>query len=405
MTGASDAGLQFARYGWPVEVHLCPDAKKAEKGEDRALITVLSTDTRELHPTEAVKLLADWLKVWPVDTRDTVFKKIDSTLRGNIGAEIEFLLSTKLFAGAVVIPAYPAIGRKTVGGQHSVYDVPLHKTEFAGGVALQGTSNLIEIIAHRMTYPVRQIGLECIRGGGAAEAFRAARTNSLPVLCCDAEREEDIASAVRQLRALNEPLLWVGSAGLAAALGETLGQPTDIQRSAAPQPSASRIVVIAGSMSGVTRRQVSELERARECTVWQLEPHELISPDSLTLPPITQQEEGILVLTTTANRAGDPHQVAKGLSRLTARAFRAWQADGLVLTGGGTAVQVCLELGIEKLLVQAQVEEGIPLCVVPELGLPVVTKAGGFGSDRALVKAVDCLRQKHDEERVSCEGA
>ncbi len=66
---------------------------------------------------------------------------------------------------------------------------------------------------------------------------------------------------------------------------------------------------------------------------------------------------------------------------------------GLVLTGGDTAVSCCGFLNADGITVLQEVAPGIPLGVLkggPCNGLRVVTKAGAFGAEDALCKAVDC---------------
>jgi len=386
--------LQFARGGWPVQVQLRAQPQM-EQGERGSLVTAINTQTRELSPPKAAASLSKWLKASSLRHFGTVFKKIDSTLRGSIGAELEVLLAAGFFAGAVVIPAYPAAGRITIGGRHFVHGVLLHETEFAGGSQTPGTAHVKEIIAGQLTYPVEHVDLAAIRAGGVAEVFHRAQKQGLPVLCFDAEEQEDILKAVQQLQSVGQPLLWVGSAGLAQALAEVLpGRAGDVSRPLRSWRAAERILVMAGSLSAVTRRQIARLQAVTSCPVWQLEPEELLSFDPPPLPAETPSQAGVLVITTAPRRADHPQKIAQALSRIGAETFQAWQADGLVLTGGETAVQICSRLDIHTLIVEGEIEEGIPLCLTVEGSLPVVTKAGGFGTEDALLKAVYSLQQK-----------
>ncbi len=52
-------------------------------------------------------------------------KKIDSTLRGNPGGELEAMMAAQGCRMAVVAPAYPAAGRHTRDGRCYVHGVPL----------------------------------------------------------------------------------------------------------------------------------------------------------------------------------------------------------------------------------------------------------------------------------------
>ena len=68
---------------------------------------------------------------------------------------------------------------------------------------------------------------------------------------------------------------------------------------------------------------------------------------------------------------------------------------GMVLTGGDIAVSVCRALGAASLSVASEVAPGIPVGFLTGglcHGLKVITKAGAFGGEDALVKAVHCLK-------------
>ena len=65
-----------------------------------------------------------------------LFKKVDSTLRGNVAAELAAALRTRRAlispparVGIVFAPAFPALGRTTVNGRQLVYGQPLRETE------------------------------------------------------------------------------------------------------------------------------------------------------------------------------------------------------------------------------------------------------------------------------------
>lgn len=120
-------------------------------------VVVINTATRHASPADAAKCMADW-----VTFDGPVFKKTDSTLRGNIGPELTALTAR---GPVVYIPAYPALGRTVVGGRLLVDGVPVDETAFA----------------HDPHNPVRSAKI--------SELFE-----SDEVTICDASTESDIAS-------------------------------------------------------------------------------------------------------------------------------------------------------------------------------------------------------------------
>ncbi|HEV8045994.1 MAG TPA: nucleotide-binding domain containing protein, partial [Rubrobacter sp.] len=72
--------------------------------------------------------------------------------------------------------------------------------------------------------------------------------------------------------------------------------------------------------------------------------------------------------------------------------------EGLVLTGGATAVGVARRLGATGIRLQGEVEKGVPMgTLIGPSPYPVVTKAGGFGGPDTLVGAVEALTQSGEE--------
>ena len=67
---------------------------------------------------------------------------------------------------------------------------------------------------------------------------------------------------------------------------------------------------------------------------------------------------------------------------------------GLILTGGDTAVSICQEINAYGIQIMKEISPGIPagLIIGGKLsGLSVVTKAGGFGEEDAILKSIEYL--------------
>jgi uncharacterized protein YgbK (DUF1537 family) len=101
-----------------------------------------------------------------------------------------------------------------------------------------------------------------------------------------------------------------------------------------------------------------------------------------------------VILTPADDSPFDGQAVADALAELTRRLVTGGHVGGLVLTGGDTAAAVCAALGGSALWLRGETQPGIAWGVLlggvlP--GLPVVTKAGGFGADEALAVAIGRL--------------
>lgn len=125
LTGSCDAALEFVRGGITAEVLLDPSRSFADCGAD---VAVCSTESRNVPAPDAVELVRGAVKRRGGLTGSTVLKKIDSTIRGNIGAEVAELLEMSGAKLAVIAPASPRAGRTTVGGYQLVNGAPVSRS-------------------------------------------------------------------------------------------------------------------------------------------------------------------------------------------------------------------------------------------------------------------------------------
>lgn len=333
LTGSADSALPFWRAGRRCHVVFDP----ASAWPPNPGVLSVCTHSRAMDEAAARAAVAATAARLPGDA--TVFKKIDSTLRGWIGAESCALLSALPGRRPVLAPCYPSKGRTLAAdGVYRVAGTPLAATEFAAEIAgLPADSTLPAFVA-------RHFGP------------RAADVAVIP-----ASHDADFAAAVA---AVTPPVLWIGSPGLAIALAGPGSRPTPATR---PPPSlpAAAIVVAAGSRRSLTARQVATL--AATVVPGSLHPLRLL-------------------------RIGEPDYdpaksplLADALGRRAAEAALRHGARGLILTGGDIAAATCRHLGITGAEIIDEVEDGLP--VLRSGRWLLVTKAGGFGDEFSLVRA------------------
>lgn len=424
LTGANDTGVQFAKQGLKTTVLMGAQLPPGMIEED---VVVVDSRSRSLTPEEAYRKVAGMAELIRGGGFHTVFKKIDSTLRGNIGPEIDAIMDTCGQELAVVAPAFPKNGRTVVGGYLLVHGVPVEATEAARDPRCPVTeSHIPTLFSGQTVRKVGHVGIKSVAAGlGAVQAAMeetfAAGTR---VIVCDAWQEDHLRMAAAAAARLNRSVLWVGSAGLAghlpALLGLAAAAPETNQRKCHPA-AAKPVVVVAGSVSNVTRDQVKMLGQRADTVCVEADPCELLKPEAaaqeiarcleLALDAVKSGKD--VVITTgcsegTVDRVGKKsvslnlsmqrtaEGIAAGLGELCRQIATDATLGGLVLTGGDTARSCCENLSATGIRVVEEVAPGIPLGVLqggPCDGLWVVTKAGGFGSEDALCRAVDFLKR------------
>jgi uncharacterized protein YgbK (DUF1537 family) len=347
LTGACDTGALFAARG-PVPVTVWPDPAL------RAPVSVVDTESRMLEAADAARRVVD---VARAAARTRFFKKIDSTLRGPIGAEVDALLRETACTGALVCPALPSQQRVVVERVLTVGAVPVAETPIADDPAFPratGSSNVVDLLRPQLDRPLAWVPLGRVRARGAPLTARLGRLAGM-VIVADAETDDDLDALAEAVLELDSPPLLVGAAGLAQALARRLGL-------AAPRvdpPAGDRWLIVAGSRHPATRRQI---EAAREA--------------------------GLTVLATPEAPAGDPARAAAELAAAARARLDAERFDVVLVAGGATLVALYRALGAERVDLEGAPRPGLALGRLRAPGrdpLCVITKAGGFGEPDLFV--------------------
>ncbi len=130
LTGANDTALQFQQRGANTQILLSNDVEPCECSGVQ--VWAIPTESRNVTPQEAYERVSSCVESFlQVLKPDHFYKKIDSTVRGNIAVECLGILSSIGGDAVVVIPAFPLEGRITVGGYHLLHGVPIERTEMA----------------------------------------------------------------------------------------------------------------------------------------------------------------------------------------------------------------------------------------------------------------------------------
>lgn len=376
LTGACDTGALFAGRGL-VAVALAL-ASPTTAGE----LLVLDTESRSLPPSAAARRVEEALSALPAERRGGLFfKKIDSTLRGPVGAEVEALLRTTGTRSALLCPTFPAQGRSVVGRILTADGRPVHETALGRDPDFPAqTSDVVQILKRQVDRPVSWLSLAQIRERHAGLTAALSQAGDALVVA-DAETDEDLERLVdAALVAAPRPLL-VGSAGLARAVAARLG----CAGPAVPLPAGPAWLIVAGSHHPATHAQVAALEAAHMSGA-------RLTPDA---PP----REAEMRRVTESLRSGRPaflavtipsgvpplvdrRRTAATLARVVAQILEEVTPILLVLIGGETAVAVYQALKAEAIEIAGAPRPGLALGHLrggDKAGLALLTKAGGFG--------------------------
>ncbi len=381
LSGAADCALGAARQGLDSVVLFDASAKV------QAQVVAVDSNSRYLSAERAQEVNTAYWKQ-NVKPGCLLYKKIDSTLRGNFASEISALSK---FGLAIVAPAFPSAGRTIVDGRVFVHGAALETTEIWINEKIQGDADIPAILnAHGLAST--KVSLATIRGGNlSAELASLVAEGVAQAVVCDAQDEADLAAIAAA--SIDLPVYWVGSAGL---LPHLVAATSLTNTSKSPELSVDGpILTVVGSLSGVSRQQADELEALVRLQVVEIDTGMLLQDDRSLLWNSVSDQIGKtlssgkdLMLRFVSDQSSD---LSDGplLCQALGQLVKPWMGSigALIATGGETARELLSAFNSFGLQVVREVEPGVPLSIaLGDKPKPVITKAGAFGSPTTLLK-------------------
>lgn len=396
-TGALDTGVQLAGRGVPTFVSAA-GADALGPPPEGTVVLGLDTESRHCSGPQAARRVraAAWARARGVPA---IYKKTDSALRGNAGAELAALLGEPPDECLLFVPAYPQMGRTTRGGIQYVDGVPLHRSAFArdplNPVRAGSIPRLLRAQTDRPVRLVREADLDRL------ETLAAEAGGGILLFDCGSEEHLGaIAAAIGGLPRLRglprRPVLLAGCAGFAACLPGLLGLPrTGPDRG---RPSGGALTVCGSRHERSLAQVLHARERgyevcaltAEELSAGGFAPQELAASRGLA----EKAAGGRLILCP----AGPPasggarrraaQEAARRLGLLARCLLEETGLETLVVIGGDTARAAVAALACRGAVPVRELVPGVGLSRLVGWRRPLwlVSKAGGFGEPDALLE-------------------
>ncbi len=369
LTGALDTGVQFTQWGYHTQLTDNPDDTTAE-------VTIINTDTRNKTPKEAYD--TTYKTAEKLNQYHIIYKKTDSTLRGNPGKELQAILDATHETRAILSPTYPPTGRRVQDGHLYIHEKPITETEYIHEYRNK-TSYIPEVLEtttqtslHKKPGNIKQ-GINII----------------------DSTTEQDLLNI-----ATHRTRILAGSAGLADALCQTLRNPPPV-------------LTVIGSMRTQTRIQATQLKNRLGAEIISLNTVKALNrvPQYETVQrakdALAQGKDAIITSNQTPDIIDQTLEEAKRLditpqeteTRITDALAEATEQlqniplSGVIITGGATALAITKKLQIKNIEILDEVEPGVPVLRLDQT--LAITKAGGFGQPDTLIQATKYLKRKH----------
>jgi len=411
LTGANDTGVQYAKHG--LETAIITKSEYLERVAERVDVIVMDTESRADRAEVAYSKVRKVVEILLRLGIDVIYKKVDSTLRGNLGAELDAIMDISKTETAAFVPAFPANGRITVGGYQLVNQVPLGLTEVSKDpLTPMRESHVPTILMAQTKRTVVHIPLSRLTDSEDLEdELKRIRDGKGGIVVIDAATQSDLKTIAIALDRVGLARVVCGSAGLAEEMPGALGVVT-----------SKPVILISGSVSEVTMRQLRRVSENKGVPPITLDTKHILMMRERKEEEIvrvlgivkTQLKDGMdCVVTSAISRENVENDLRLGRSlglsnaeidaeivttlgevvkRISPRTI-----SGIVLTGGAIAVGVLKAIEAYGIMSIEEVTRGIPMGQImggPFDGLGVVTKAGAFGNDDTMIVCIEQLKRR-----------
>jgi len=425
-TGANDNGALLAAKGFSSAT--CLGLTHWNPKEFTQCDAVcLNAESRLLHREDAYKAVYDAVTEFNKEKPALVSKRIDSTLRGNVGAELEAAIKAMDDTHghsqtlAVLVASYPHSGRICVGGYQIVHGVPLERSPIAKDAATPvHHTAVLKIIADQTSLPCGFVSLEKVLAGPAAvrETIEAARAQGCRAVVCDAVSDDDIAVIAQSLADAPYPLVSLDPGPFTSELAAA--------RIEAPRAEfENRIFLTVGSTSELTRVQLETLRLAHPCHIVSMDVRKVLAGEAesqaecrrvLEAVFAAPEEAKVLGVCTAASKEDvfsmqemsqtlgiAPSEISRRINMALAHVAQEalknenLRIGGLYTSGGEVTVSVMRTLKAGGFSVRIMV---LPLAVYGHIiggehpDLPMITKGGFVGDKDSLVECMEYLFTK-----------
>ena len=336
---------------------------------------------------------------------ESIYKKIDSTLRGNIGIELDAAMEASKINFTFFAPAYPTYKRTTLSGKQYVDNKPLNETEYVDELGVK-TAKISTLIGKQSKRKVGLVGFDTVNRGvdSIKTRIETLKRNGVEIAVFDALTEKHLIDIVG---AAGDTRMFVGSAGLASEMPLNLNL-----RSQKP------VLSVCGSTRRISRVQVRSLQDRLGFKEVEIGVLKLIDGEAAANAEIERcVSEAVAVLkagvdvSITSSPKDDSAKefasyalqrglketnakliVEEAIGEITSTILKEVEVLCLIMTGGATSLIICKKLGVDVVHIVEEIEPGIPLITLSN-GMHAVTKAGGFGHEDSLIQATQRLRR------------
>ncbi|MFX3616445.1 MAG: four-carbon acid sugar kinase family protein [Sporolactobacillus sp.] len=275
LTGANDTSAVLAKNGMRVATLDDLSNVSAYKSFDAL---AFHTDSRGIAQEDAYQIVHDTTKIAAnVDVGAKFFsKRCDSTLRGNVGAEIDGMLDAlPKDTIAMMAPAFPGSQKIVIGNYMLVNGTPLENTDVRNDpTSPVTTSRVAAIVRQQSKNSVAVISMEIIlEGADAIESnIKVLVANGAKIIIFDTCTDDDLHQIAMAVVATNLPFITVDPGAFTNAVAMEL-TPSE------PVKAKQKALFLIGTVSGIVVDQLADLKATYDPLMVKINSEALLDDD------------------------------------------------------------------------------------------------------------------------------
>jgi len=408
-TGATDIAGFLVEYGIStVQINGVP-APEFNVPAEAYVISLKSRSCAVEQAVEQARRSLDWLRGMKCDR--FYFKycsTFDSTEKGNIGPVADAMLESLESECTVVCPALPVNGRTVYKGYLFVHDQLLNESGMKDHpLNPMKDAKIARLLAAQTEGSVAEVHAEVVDQGTAAVRHRI--LNCLQAvyryIVLDTLKDEHLAVIAEAVKDM--PLLTGGS-GLALGLSrlQNKGALEIAEAKRQGRPSGGKTVILSGSCSEATRKQVAAYRRGAPSL--QLDGDRCLEDkgyvEELFQWAAERSGEGTapMLYSTTDRIRGDARKIGAAIEEVFGR-LAARLAEGVVknfiVAGGETSGRVVQSLGVRAFWIGPQVSPGVPWVKSVGGEAAFILKSGNFGDEDFFARAQGFYGEEEQQQQ------
>lgn len=412
LTGANDTALQFKKC--IAETKILLNQSISPQNDLNTEVWAISTESRNVEPEIAQQRIRETIKNLNSNLNlEYFYKKIDSTIRGNIAVETLTMVEELEYDVAIVIPAFPTEGRITVGGYHLSKGVPIGRTEMARDPHSPITESHVPSLFKSQLGEdkadlVATLDLKTIMNGAGPILVKINELvkQGKKLIIADAVSMVDIEQIVLSINKSSYKILPVGTASTGKVLAKQwLGEHDEAECEPVTIPRLPKLI-ISGSATQINAHQIEHLEQSYDydnMVFMALTPQNIL--DGVTEDIVEHIVNNLLQENTVVVHSSKLLENFDGFSddslkeELTRPKFASKITDYLaeltkkvqervniilIMLGGETSYKCCNAISATELTMLDEVTHAIALCK-DEHNQLLITKSGNLGTPKTLL--------------------